>query len=100
MRSTCTAISANTISAITTASPWAWTMKAAPQWRCAVWSASGSPIRQLVGRMSEKKPRAKKEPNYRKLSQKDKFLAAAKEFEADETGKAFLRSFKAIAKPK
>ena len=50
--------------------------------------------------MPEKKPRAKKDPNYRKLSQKEKFLAAAKEFEADETGKTFLGSFKAIAKPK
>jgi hypothetical protein len=50
--------------------------------------------------MAEKKPRAKKDPNYRKLSQKEKFLAAAKEFEADETGKTFMGSFKAIAKPK
>lgn len=50
--------------------------------------------------MAEKKPRAKKDPNYRKLSQKEKFLAAAKEFEADETGKTFLGSFKTIAKHK
>ena len=50
--------------------------------------------------MAEKKPGAKKDPNYRELSQNEKFLAAAKEFEADETGKTFLRSFKTIAKPK
>ena len=50
--------------------------------------------------MAEKKPRAKKDPNYRRLSQKEKFLAAAKAFEADETGKTFLRSFKTIAKHK
>jgi hypothetical protein len=35
-----------------------------------------------------------------KLSQKEKFIAAAREFEADETGKTFLASFKKIAKPK
>jgi hypothetical protein len=50
--------------------------------------------------MPDKKAKAKKPKGYAKLSQKDKFLAAAKEFEADETGKTFLRSFKAIAKPK
>ena len=75
-------------------------LKAAPRWHCAVWSASGSPIKQLVGSMPKKKAPAKKPKNYAKLSQKEKFLAAAKEFEADETGKTFLRSFKAIAKPK
>ena len=31
---------------------------------------------------------------YVKLSQQEKFIAAAKEFEADETGETFLRSFK------
>ena len=35
-----------------------------------------------------------------KLSQKEKFIAAAREFEADKTGKTFLASFKAIAKRK
>jgi hypothetical protein len=50
--------------------------------------------------MAEKKPKAKKPKNYAKLSQKEKFLEAAKMFEADETGETFLRSFKTIAKPK
>jgi hypothetical protein len=50
--------------------------------------------------MPSKKPPAKKPKGYAKLSQKEKFIAAAKEFEADETGKTFLRSFKAIAKHK
>jgi hypothetical protein len=50
--------------------------------------------------MPSKKPPAKKSKGYAKLSQKEKFIAAAKEFEADETGKTFLASFKAIAKHK
>ena len=52
--------------------------------------------------MAEKKPKAKKPKpaNYRKLSQKEKFLAAAKQFEAEETGYTFLANFKAIAKHK
>jgi predicted Zn-dependent protease len=50
--------------------------------------------------MPEKKPKAKRPKNYAKLSQKEKFIAAAKEFEADETGKTFLASFKTIAKQK
>jgi hypothetical protein len=47
--------------------------------------------------MPSKKPPAKKPKGYAKLSQKEKFIAAAKEFEADETGKTFLTSFKKIA---
>lgn len=50
--------------------------------------------------MPERKPKTKKPKNYAKLSQKEKFIAAAKEFEADETGKTFLVSFKTIAKQK
>ena len=50
--------------------------------------------------MPEKKPKAKRPKNYAKLSQKEKFIAAAKEFEADETGKTFLAAFKTIAKAK
>ena len=50
--------------------------------------------------MADKKPKAKKPKGYAKLSQKEKFIAAAKEFEVDETGKTFLRTFKAIAKRK
>ena len=50
--------------------------------------------------MPKKKAPAKKPKNYAKLSQKEKFIAAAKEFGADETGKTFLASFKAIAKHK
>ena len=53
-----------------------------------------------MGLMPKKKVPTKKPKGYAKLSQKEKFLAAAKEFEADETGKTFLQSFKAIAKPK
>ncbi|MDB5736161.1 MAG: hypothetical protein JWN16_2798 [Alphaproteobacteria bacterium] len=48
--------------------------------------------------MPEKKAPAKKPKNYAKLSQKEKFIAAAKEFKADETGKTFLGAFKKIAK--
>jgi hypothetical protein len=47
----------------------------------------------------EKSP-AKKPKNYAKLSQKEKFMAAAQEFEAEQTGETFLRSFKTIAKHK
>lgn len=47
--------------------------------------------------MAEKKPKRKRPKNYAKLSQKEKFLAAAKAFEADETGETFLASFKTIA---
>ena len=72
-------------------------MKTAPQWRCAVWSVSGSNIKQLVASMPKKKAPAKKPKNYAKLSQKEKFLAAAKMFEADETGETFDRTFKTIA---
>ncbi|HSS15177.1 MAG TPA: hypothetical protein VLL04_14860 [Rhizomicrobium sp.] len=50
--------------------------------------------------MPKKKAPAKKPKNYAKLSQKEKFLAAAKEFETDETGETFLKSFKTIAKRK
>jgi len=63
-------------------------------------SASGAPIRQLVRSMPEKKPKAKRPKSYAKLSQKEKFIAAAKEFEADETGDTFLKSFKIIAEHK
>jgi hypothetical protein len=49
--------------------------------------------------MPKKKAPAKKPKGYAKLSQKEKFIAAAKEFEVDETGETFLRSFKRIAKP-
>jgi hypothetical protein len=50
--------------------------------------------------MPEKQPKTKRPKNYQKLSQKEKFMAAAKQFEADETGETFLRSFKTIAKHK
>jgi len=58
--------------------------------------------KQLVARMPKKKAQAKRPKGYATLSQKEKFLAAAKEFEVDETGKTFLKSFKTIAtrKPK
>jgi len=50
--------------------------------------------------MPKKNSPAKKPKGYAKLSQKEKFIAAAKEFETDETGETFLRSFKTIAKHK
>ena len=52
--------------------------------------------------MPDKKPKAKKPKGYAKQSQKERFLAAAKQFEVDETGETFDRAFKAIAthKPK
>jgi len=36
--------------------------------------------------------------NYAKLSQKEKLLAAANDFEANQTDDTFLKSFKTIAK--
>ena len=48
----------------------------------------------------KKKASAKKPKNYAKLSQKEKFMAAAQEFESEQTGEIFLRSFKTIAKHK
>jgi len=50
--------------------------------------------------MADKKPKAKKPKGYAKLSQKEKFIAAAKAAEVDETGETFERSFKTIAKHK
>jgi hypothetical protein len=47
--------------------------------------------------MPKKKAPAKKPKNYAKLSQKEKFMAAAQEFEAEQTGETFLTSFKKIA---
>ena len=39
--------------------------------------------------MPERKPKAKKPKNYTKLSQKQKFIEAAKQAEADESGETF-----------
>jgi len=50
--------------------------------------------------MPDKKSKAKKPKNHAKLSQKQKFIAAAKAVELDETGETFLRTFKPIATPK
>lgn len=50
--------------------------------------------------MPKKKAKAAKPKGYAKLSQKEKFLAAAQEFEAEQTGETFLRSSKSIAKHK
>lgn len=47
--------------------------------------------------MADKKPKAKKSKGYAELSQKEKFIAAAKAAEVDETGGTFLRAFKPIA---
>ena len=50
--------------------------------------------------MADKKPKAKKPKGYHKLSQKEKFITAAKVAGVDETGETSLRSFKTIAKAK
>jgi hypothetical protein len=47
--------------------------------------------------MPKKKSPAKKPKNYAKLSQKEKFIAAAKAAGVDESGDTFLRAFKPIA---
>jgi hypothetical protein len=54
----------------------------------------------LVQCLADKKPKAKKPKNYGRLSPKERFLAAAKQFEVDETGETFDRPFKTIAKHK
>lgn len=46
--------------------------------------------------MAEKKPKPKKPKNYAKLSQKQKFIAAAKAADADETGEPFRKAFERI----
>jgi hypothetical protein len=46
--------------------------------------------------MAEKKPKAKKPSGYDKLSQKEKFIAAAKASDADETGETFNRQISSI----
>lgn len=46
--------------------------------------------------MPERKPKAKKPKNYAKLSQKQKFIEAAKASEADETGEVFTKAFKKV----
>ena len=62
-----------------------------------MWLASASPTKQLVAQLPKKKATAKKPKNYGKLSQKEKFIAAAKAHGADETGETFLAAFKSIA---
>ena len=42
--------------------------------------------------MPDKKPKAKKPKNYAKLSQKQKFIAAAKAGDVDETGTEFKKA--------
>lgn len=50
--------------------------------------------------MPAKKPKAKKPKNYAKLSQKQKFIAAAKAGEADESGETFNQAFRKIVPAK
>jgi hypothetical protein len=50
--------------------------------------------------MAEKKQKAKKPSGYDKLSQKEKFIAAAKAGEADESGQTFSRAMKIITTKK
>lgn len=51
-----------------------------------------------MAQLPKKKAPASKPKNYGKLSQKEKFIAAAKAHGADESGETFLRTFKTIAK--
>jgi hypothetical protein len=46
--------------------------------------------------MAAKKPKAKKPKNYAKLSQKQKFIAAAKAADADETGETFAQTLQRV----
>ncbi len=46
--------------------------------------------------MAEKKPRRKVPKDYAKLSQKQKFIAAAKAAETDETGETFMSTIKRV----
>ena len=50
--------------------------------------------------MPEAKAPKKKPPKNRKLSQKERFIEAARAAEADETGETFERTFKKIVPPK
>jgi hypothetical protein len=50
--------------------------------------------------MREKKPKPKKPKGYAKLSQRQKFLAAAKAAEADDTGETFERAMQMLAPAK
>jgi hypothetical protein len=49
--------------------------------------------------MAAKRPRARKPKNYAKLSQKQKFIAAAKAVEADETGETFRQALSRVVPP-
>ncbi|HET7083147.1 MAG TPA: hypothetical protein VFI23_00130 [Rhizomicrobium sp.] len=48
--------------------------------------------------MADKKPKLKKPKGYGRLSQKEKFIAAAKAADADETGETFAAAIKKIVK--
>jgi hypothetical protein len=46
--------------------------------------------------MAKKKPRASKAKGYAKMSQKEKFIAAAKESGSDESGETFTKSLEKL----
>lgn len=46
--------------------------------------------------MPAKRPKAKKPDGYAKLSQKEKFIAAAKAADVDESGESFIRAFRKL----
>ena len=50
--------------------------------------------------MADKKPKPKKPKDYAKLSQKQKFIAASKAAEVDESGETFKRAMQRIVPPK
>jgi hypothetical protein len=49
--------------------------------------------------MPERRPKPKKPKNYAKLSQKQKFIAAAKAAESDESGETFNQALNRVLKP-
>jgi hypothetical protein len=50
--------------------------------------------------MADKKPKPKKPGNYAKLSQRQKFIAAARAGEADESGETFGKTLKKLVPPR
>jgi hypothetical protein len=50
--------------------------------------------------MAAKKPKPKKPKNYANLSQKQKFIAAARAAVSDETGETFQSAFDKIIPPR
>ena len=56
-------------------------------------------MKQLVAKRMSKKSKPRSKPK-QKLSQKDKFIAYARDVEVDESGETFERTLKKIVKRK